>query len=339
MINDTANDIPFSSHRVAWLDVLKGVGIVSVVWGHAAYPYSYLMFFFHMPLFFFISGYLYKPNTAAAHDAIIKRAKHLLLPYVFYLAAITAALAMIAVIGNNPVEINWKALVLGGSKLEGPYGTFWFVTCLFCVQTVYDLIYRRLPDKRYVVLIVMLCYLLAFWESRYHQDIFIAWNSDVALFGIVFYALGHLCKMKKWLENPRVYRVIALISAIFLILFFYAYFQEHIRFGMDLKHRQYYFFGTNILVPAAAIALLAFACLKSAKWKWFRRIASSLGESSMAIMYLHLFVNGVISRYYHLTPLYFLAIGIFLPWVWHQIASRIHILRFMALGVSKRPSK
>jgi len=47
--------------RQEWLDVLKGFGILFVVLGHAladgglkTYIYA-----FHMPLFFFVSGYLF----------------------------------------------------------------------------------------------------------------------------------------------------------------------------------------------------------------------------------------------------------------------------------------
>jgi len=45
------------------IDVAKGIGIFSVVSGHIVTGIaSEFMFLFHMPFFFFISGYLHKKN-------------------------------------------------------------------------------------------------------------------------------------------------------------------------------------------------------------------------------------------------------------------------------------
>ena len=47
--------------RINWIDQAKGIGILLVVIGHMNIPQdlSKIIFSFHMPLFFFISGYLY----------------------------------------------------------------------------------------------------------------------------------------------------------------------------------------------------------------------------------------------------------------------------------------
>ncbi|RJE46912.1 MULTISPECIES: acyltransferase family protein [unclassified Dehalobacter] len=323
--------------RIIWLDVMKGIGILSVVWGHAGHPYSFLMFFFHMPLFFFISGYLYRPvGKVVPLQYLVRRSKQLLVPYVFYIILITAFLAVLSVLKGQSVDINWTALILGGSKLEGAYGTFWFVTCLFFVQIFFDFVIRKIRPRWLVVLTIAACFVFAFWESRFHQDFFVPWNMDVALFGIVFYALGFLFKQKKWLVNAQLNKIILLFSAVFLILFLYAYFQDYLRFGLDFKHRQYYFFGTNILVPMAAVLLISGLSRMLSNWTFSRKLFSSLGQSSMAIMFLHLFVNSVIGGFITINPWRFLIIGILFPWLWFEFASRIPGLRFLALGINKK---
>ena len=48
--------------RLSWLDVLKGIGIILVVMGHI-YSNSIIfnwLYSFHMPLFFFAAGCVYK---------------------------------------------------------------------------------------------------------------------------------------------------------------------------------------------------------------------------------------------------------------------------------------
>lgn len=48
--------------RIDWIDIAKGIGIISVILGHLRTPLyiSEMIFSFHMPLFFVISGYFYK---------------------------------------------------------------------------------------------------------------------------------------------------------------------------------------------------------------------------------------------------------------------------------------
>lgn len=47
--------------RIEWIDIAKGIGIILVIAGHCFYlGYSYPLYAFHMPLFFFLSGLLFK---------------------------------------------------------------------------------------------------------------------------------------------------------------------------------------------------------------------------------------------------------------------------------------
>lgn len=340
-MNSGQLEVKAFKERIKWIDVLKGLGIIAVVWGHSGNPKAYLMFFFHMPLFFFISGYLYKRlDSDSWLKYTSKRARHLLVPYAFYLILVTTTLFGLSFLRHHtPPTINWKALLLGGSLLEGVYGTFWFVTCLFVVQIFYDLLQRTIRLQWARTLVLIGCFLAAYWESRFHQKIFLPWNMDVALFAVVFYALGNLFKSKKLLEKSKRIKGLLFISAgICLTLFFYAYFSDFIRFGLDLKHRQYYFLGTNIIIPMSFILLLSGVSTQFMKWGVIRKALSSLGKSSMAIMYLHLMANSLAGHLITITSLRFLIIGISLPWLWYQIVSKIPGLQFLACGFqSKRP--
>ena len=48
--------------RNVTIDALKGLGILLMIIGHSNLPFNLrgLIFVFHMPLFFIVSGYLYK---------------------------------------------------------------------------------------------------------------------------------------------------------------------------------------------------------------------------------------------------------------------------------------
>lgn len=54
--------------RVAYVDIAKGIGIILVVMGHNDFalisPFAHkLIYSFHMPMFFFMSGMFFKPDV------------------------------------------------------------------------------------------------------------------------------------------------------------------------------------------------------------------------------------------------------------------------------------
>lgn len=68
--------------RLDWLDILKGIGIISVVIGHVIqWRYVYC---FHIPLFFLISGYTFRVRDN--EWTWIRRCfQRLMVPYFSYL--------------------------------------------------------------------------------------------------------------------------------------------------------------------------------------------------------------------------------------------------------------
>ncbi|WP_075580419.1 acyltransferase family protein [Acidaminococcus massiliensis] len=71
--------------RIQWIDIAKGITIFFVIIGHTA-PFDILernmIFSFHMPLFFILSGYHFKiaQNWDEARERFWKNVRHLLLP-------------------------------------------------------------------------------------------------------------------------------------------------------------------------------------------------------------------------------------------------------------------
>ncbi|WP_270224197.1 acyltransferase family protein [Lactiplantibacillus pentosus] len=58
--------------RIEWIDIAKGIAILAVVVGHTLGPYNgqlfgSLIFAFHMPIFFMLSGYL---SSTPAHSRV-----------------------------------------------------------------------------------------------------------------------------------------------------------------------------------------------------------------------------------------------------------------------------
>lgn len=80
---DVLKPLTVPVNRFAWADYLKVFGTLCVLLGHCnlqGEAITQWIFSFHMPLFFLISGFLYKPTGLKL--CFVKSLKTLLLPYV-----------------------------------------------------------------------------------------------------------------------------------------------------------------------------------------------------------------------------------------------------------------
>ena len=72
------------THRNQSVDTLKGIGITLMIVGHTYGPNNViwsLIFSFHMPLFFIVSGSFFKDRSI--EDTIRKITRQLLIQYIF----------------------------------------------------------------------------------------------------------------------------------------------------------------------------------------------------------------------------------------------------------------
>lgn len=75
------------SNRIQYIDIARGIGILLVVLGHNDFalvsPFAYqVIYSFHMPLFFFLSGYFINPSVGF-WEFVRRRFNSLLKPYLF----------------------------------------------------------------------------------------------------------------------------------------------------------------------------------------------------------------------------------------------------------------
>jgi fucose 4-O-acetylase-like acetyltransferase len=91
-----------------------------------------MLYPWHVPLFFFLSGYFWSENRTL-HFEVRNRVKSLLVPYLFWLVVIAVWwTGQLGAVG----PATFSRLLLGGSGLTGPFAAFWFVTALFVAVIV-----------------------------------------------------------------------------------------------------------------------------------------------------------------------------------------------------------
>ena len=129
---------PKTTDRIPIIDAAKGYGILLVFLGHLVYydsPLFRVIFNFHMPLFFLLSGMTFSPEKDANCKAILKRLWNTIgIPFVFFTLLGTLVCAFTGrLMQHSPMD--W--LRAGASFFHGdPYvgGSLWFLTCLAVVK-------------------------------------------------------------------------------------------------------------------------------------------------------------------------------------------------------------
>ena len=73
--------------RIEWIDIAKAIGLIFIIIGHNIYKYegAKYIYWFHVPLFFMLSGILHRQNIPT-FTFIQARFKHLMVPYLFFLS-------------------------------------------------------------------------------------------------------------------------------------------------------------------------------------------------------------------------------------------------------------
>lgn len=138
---------------------LQTFGIILVVLGHSFYqfpsdtPFIRWIYGFHMPLFFFISGYLLKyVHGDLAHlqlsgrtGYMARKARRLLVPYVVISSLFFVPKALMSRYSVRPIQLNLHDYL---DQLLIPYhnvfGAYWFMPTLFLVFTVFILARKTL---------------------------------------------------------------------------------------------------------------------------------------------------------------------------------------------------
>lgn len=165
--------------REAWIDVVKGLGIIFVVIGHVNTEGFLLqwIYTFHMPLFFALSGFLLKKFSADVSFGkfFLKRTQTILWPFVLF--------RVLLFIYWIIVESHFRPMDLG---------PIWFLIVLYIVELIAYPVLIKETDVQSVV-VKMICLALLLWISM--KDIlpvnfFTAWGVR-CLNGLFWYIVGY----------------------------------------------------------------------------------------------------------------------------------------------------
>ena len=239
--------------------MIKGIGIVLMIFRHARGPYSDFVLLFHMAIFFMASGYLYKPDKIVDKKSIVnyiaKKIKGLYIPYVIYssifvllnnvflkLNVYTNNSTFLEVNGNDSEylslalefdltttvkEIAKIALFRGGTQIGG---ALWFFQTLFLVLVIYAMAeyfiihVTKNPGKRVLLQTLLSIILLTFgWVCDLCNISLGGLNRVFSVFILVH--MGFLMKQYEILNSifDKCNSILVLVCSIIILCLGYKY--------------------------------------------------------------------------------------------------------------------
>lgn len=187
--------------RDARIDAAKGVAIALVVLGHAkGIPgeFTILVYSFHVPLFFLLSGWLsHRRNTQTAAQASSTLGRTLLVPYAFFFFVAYGYWLLTRQIGEKALrwgQVPWWEPLGGLLTGIGPqlyvHPALWFLPALFTTALAYFFLSKKLRPSTIAVLALLLALL---WIAYFPAvGLRLPFALDVLPIALFFYACGAL---------------------------------------------------------------------------------------------------------------------------------------------------
>lgn len=283
-----------------YISTAKAIGIILMVVGHAisqnfAYRYIYM---FHMPLFFFCSGYFYKVPASLGGVGLYaqKRIKGLYYPYVKWgvlfllFHNVFCSLRIydtkyIYYYDSSDFLQRFRSLLLTMTGQDQLLDPFWFLkelllsSMLVCVGTY---LLQKVKFKYKDILFWLFLFLVAVISKHYKWGLPVIWNLSIMFLSATFVYMGYLYRR---LEKDNYYSVVSLVICFFIILIIVWVRDDYLDM---LWYNEYNVF---LYVPTAFIGVFMILSVSKIIDRWpVKKFLYYIGNHTMIIFVLHLLV-------------------------------------------------
>ncbi|WP_283678945.1 acyltransferase family protein [Lentilactobacillus sp. Marseille-Q4993] len=281
--------------RIEWIDVAKAIGIIAVVIGHAlpSGNTTQIIYWWHMPLFFIISGFFLKPIKLNQIKSFFNRRikKDLLV----YFGAGAILIALFGLVNGKPVNylLDYLPNLLWGGRTLNNYTTaFWFVNVYLISITFVTFLVSAIKSRWQQLIIVGTMFIIGCSYDHVSLQIngynMLPWNVDIALITVLFTYLGYLFMHTnwEWLKKPIVIASLTIASISLIVMKLNGIFA----FKMSLKSHMIHSSLPNVVMMATIPLILSFTVFA---WSYLiTKFQDSLalqfiGQHTMIIMFLH----------------------------------------------------
>jgi len=292
-------------------DVLKGIGVICIVIGHCWMKLQNFVYLFHIPMFFFISGYMYSERKYGDDPFLnmSNRIKSSWLKYVFLMITFILLhnnfndVGMLTLGGGHYEKIDVlqqcaKAVV--GCADEFLVSPLWFVPVLILTSTLLGFVVYvsrilekifRTPIIKFLFQFIVVVVSSVFGYFLIERQIFLAANIQIAFAALPFLWLGYV--VRNYLSEFKRFLNIGL-TIIFLIILIYVS-KDYLMSFINAIVFEYMY-----ITAVMGIYVCMYLAKIIAKVDWIKRCFILLGRESFFMMATHYFVLRVFDKWYSL---------------------------------------
>jgi len=191
-----------TTNRLKHIDIARGIAMLCIILGHFNVGVvNRIVFTFHVPIFFFITGYFIS-DKLSMKDFIKNKARTLLVPYICT-CIITILLATIMAFASEGVSGAWKAvtewlyasLYGAGNSFTEPFyikaiGALWFLLATFWGSVFLRIALNLKTGSRIVFVLVL--FFAGVWTAK--EFFWFPFSIQAGCCATLFMYLGHLLK-------------------------------------------------------------------------------------------------------------------------------------------------
>jgi len=278
------------------VDIAKGIGIILVVMGHNDFalisPFAHkLIYSFHMPMFFFMSGMFFKPDIPFS-TFVRQRFNRVLRPFLFMILFIfftSISFSKVSILEASRRIV--KAMYGSGQYLD--WVQLWFLPHLFVVSLFVYLFVRTIRQPllfrlRWAILVVLYVVGVLSINLFYPFELNLL-GKDFTLYGLpfsldlvlvsgFFFTLAYELNQTRYLsllESPWTLLMAALML-IFLVWYFPAKIDFNIRWFDSLP--------INTIEALLGILLILAVSKQMERISWLSYVFKYLGQASLIIL-------------------------------------------------------
>ena len=273
------------NQRSDWVDYAKALGIILVVYGHVAKGLSSagieaqfklfetitsVIYSFHMPLFFFVSGFFFYNSLIKRGETklILRKIDTIVYPYLIW--SIFQGIIEIFLSNYTNGNVTYSEVF---SLLWLPRAQFWFLYVLFIFFSVSTIIFS-LFSKKSVILLFLLSIIFYVYPLNFSANLIFRLIKGY----FVFFVFGIFCSL--YFKAERISNIFSF--GLLSLGFITSQYIFHIK--LELVH-------SDIGIEALLLALVSILFLVSLSSQISTSIANktlaNIGKLSMAIYILH----------------------------------------------------
>lgn len=197
--------------RIEWIDIAKGIGILCVLFGHfkvnessifgvnITIPY-YLVYSFHMPLFFFLSGYCFSKKTICFKEFFLKKCIGLMIPYISFSIFWIVSDSLFNVLANN-ISFEFFLDEFKTYFMQIRFHAIWFLPCLFIMEIAFYWILRLAKGNNVLIFTIGIIITILGVLYRKVININLFWNVDIVFTMILFFIIGYILKSINFIKS------------------------------------------------------------------------------------------------------------------------------------------